>query len=1078
MINKHNRMSRLAVALVLALGAATVQAQTTSATLSGRVVGDGGEPVAGAEVTIEHLPSGTTTRAVTDSNGRYASRGLRVGGPYKVTAIAEGMEGSSQEDVYLVLGDSAPVNIDLAAADATLDAVEVIGVAQATVFSPDKIGAGTDISNEQINSFPSINRNLQDYVRLDPRITQTDKGRNEISAGGQNTRYNAIRVDGISINDTFGLESNGLSAPRQPISMDAIDAINVSVATYDTAIAGGTGAVINAVTKSGTNEFHGSVYSLYRDNDWSGSTEGRPRPTIFDNELTYGLTVGGPIIQDKLFFFFNYEKFDGKDQFDGLGAGFGTSDSGATNRVNITTAQVNEIIDISRSVWGFDPGTLALPSLDTETEEYALKIDWNISDRHRANFRYANSDQSRPNLNNFGTNNLALSTQSYVRDFEIKTYTAQLFSDWNETFSTEAKISYRDYSAVRTPPQDLPSIQVQVGNASLFLGTEQNTHANILETETLNGYFLGNVYLGDHTIKGGFDYEENEIYNLFGRRINGVYRFANIAQYRAGVSNQYQLFVPRGNDLDNMAAEWSLENIGVFLQDTWSVNSNLTVNFGVRMDRPRTDEDPLFNPAASAAFGRRNDTSVGGELFQPRAGFNYTFDTERQTQLRGGVGLFQGAAATVWLSNAYSNNGLAYSDFFFGQGIQRFTPDPRNQQSVLPAGTPQTQSIDFVEEDIEQPSVWKGNLALDHELPWWGMVASLEAVLTSVNKGLYYQSLNVGAATAVGQDGRLIYWNTAGRNPACFDVNGTPIANAAAVATGCARAVGTGFATNTSNRANRNTAFNDVILVRNTDKGDGEQFTLSVQKPFGDDNWFWQASYTYTNAREVSPLTSSTSGSNFLNNALFQINEDDASTSSYEIRDRFTFATSYRHYFFENYKTEFTLFYEGRSGKPFSYVFDNDANGDSIFGNDLLYIPRGRGDVRFGSQAEEDAFFAFIESNEYLRSRMGQVAERNGDNSPWVHTFDVRISQEIPGFMDGHKGELFIDLQNIGNMIKSDWGNINEVPFPLQRGVVEYGGIAPDGKYVYRFNTPDNLLIYDQRGVSRWSAQVGFKYSF
>lgn len=1058
MINKPNKMSRLAVALVLALGGATVQAQTTSATLSGRVVGEGGAPVAGAEVTIEHLPSGTTTRAVTDANGRYTSRGLRVGGPYKVTAVADGMEGSSQEDVYLALGDSAPVNLDMAAEDATLDAVEVIGVAQATVFSPDKVGAGTDISNDQINAFPSINRNLQDYVRLDPRITQTDKGRNEISAGGQNTRYNAIRVDGISISDTFGLESNGLSAPRQPISMDAIDAINVAIATYDTAISGGTGAVINAVTKSGTNEFHGSVYGQYRDNDWSGSPPNAPRPTIFDSELTYGLTVGGPIIQDRLFFFFNYEKFKGKDQFDGLGAGFGTSDSTATNRVNITSAQVQEIIDISRSVWGFDPGTLTLPSLDTETEEYALKIDWNISDKHRANFRYANSDQSRPNLNNFGTANLALSTQSYVRDFEIKTYTAQLFSDWNETFSTEAKISYRDYSAVRTPPADLPSVQVVVGNANLFLGTEQNTHANILETETLNGYFLGNIYLGDHTIKAGFDYEENDIYNLFGRRINGVYRFASIAQYRAGISNQYQLFVPRGNDLDNMAAIWSLENLGVFLQDTWAVNGNLNVNFGVRMDRPRTDNDPLFNPVASAAFGRRNDTSVGGELFQPRVGFNYTFDTERRTQLRGGVGLFQGAAATVWLSNAYSNNGLAYSDFFFGSGIQRFTPDPNNQQSVLPAGTPATQSIDFVEEDIEQPSVWKGNLALDHELPWYGLVASLEAVLTSVNKGLYYQTLNVGAPTAVGQDGRLIYWNANGRNPANWNQAGT--------------------GTSVTARANRDTRFNDVILVRNTDKGDGEQLTLSVQKPFDDDNWFWQASYTYTNAREVSPLTSSTSGSNFLNNALFQINEDDASTSSYEIRDRFTFATTYRHYFFENYKTEFTMFYEGRSGKPFSYVFDNDANGDNIFGNDLLYIPAGRGDVRFGSQAEEDAFFAFLEGNEYLRSNMGQVAERNGDNSPWVHTFDIRILQEIPGFSDGHKGEVYVDIQNIGNMFKRSWGNINEVPFPLQRGVVEYGGIAPDGKYVYRFNTPDNLLLYDQRGVSRWSAQVGFKYSF
>lgn len=1058
MKNNRSKMSRLALGLVLALAGASVQAQTTSATLSGRVVGEGGAPVAGAEVTIEHTPSGTVTRAVTDANGRYTSRGLRVGGPYKVTAIAEGFEGTNQEDVYLVLGDSSPVNLDLAAESATLDAVEVIGVATASVFSPDKTGAGTDISRDQINSFPSINRNLQDYVRLDPRISQTDKARNEISAGGQNTRYNAIRVDGISINDTFGLESNGLSAPRQPISMDAIDAINVSISSYDTAVAGGTGAVINAVTKSGTNEFHGSIYGAYRDNDWSGNAPNGPRPRIFDSETTYGLTVGGPIIQDKLFFFFNYEKFKGKEQFDGLGAGFGTSDSTAANRVNITSAQVAEIIDISRTVWGFDPGTLDLPSLDTETEEYAVKFDWNISDRHRANFRYAVSDQSRPNLNNFGTSNLALSTQSYVRDFDIDTYTAQLFSDWNDSFSTEAKISFRDYSAVRTPPQDLPSIQVVVGNANLFLGTEQNTHANILETETLNGYFLGNYYLGDHTIKAGFDYEENDIYNLFGRRINGVYRFANIAQYRAGRSNQYQLFVPAGNNLDNMAAIWSLENLGVFLQDTWSVNGNLTLNYGVRMDRPRTDRNPTFNPAASAAFGRRNDTSVGGELFQPRVGFNYTFDTERKTQLRGGVGLFQGAAASVWLSNAYSNNGLGYTDFFFGNGITQFSPDPDGQLAVLPPGTPGTQSIDFVEEDIEQPSVWKANLAVDHELPWFGLVATAEMVLTSVENGIYYQTLNVGAPTAVGQDGRLIYWNANGRNPANWNQNGQ--------------------GTNVGARANRNTAFNDVILARNTTKGDGEQFTLSVMKPFDDDNWFWQASYTYTNAREVSPLTSSTSGSNFLNNALFQINEDDASRSNYEIRDRFTFATSYRHYFFDGYKTEFTLFYEGRKGKPFSYVFDNDANGDNIFGNDLLYIPAARGDVVFGSQAEEDAFFAFLENDEYLRSNMGQVAERNGAFSKWVNQIDVRISQEMPGFFKDHKSEIYVDIQNIGNMFNRDWGNIDEIPFPLTRGVVEYGGLAPNGRYVYRFNTPDALLLYDQRGVSRWSAQVGFKYTF
>ena len=1069
--SKRLRLSKLSIGLIVALAAAPAFAQSTSAGVGGQVVGADGQPVSGAEVIIRHAESGTSSRVVTDANGRYNARGLRVGGPYVITVNKEGAGTRSEDDVYLNLNEVS--QIDLAIGVEELEAIAVTGSGVSQVFASDKMGSGSNVTRQQIEAFSSIDRNLQDYVRFDPRIAQTDKSRNEISVGGQNPRYNAIRVDGISTNDAFGLESNSLPTPKQPFSMDTIDQISVDVANYDVTISGGTGGVINAVTKSGTNEFHGSVYGIYRDNDWSGKNQNDVRPVLFDNETTYGVTIGGPIVKDKLFFFANYEKYTGKELFVGSGAGTGPIGSGASNIVNITQAQIDEVVRIANNVWGFNPGTLALPALDTESEEVGVKIDWNITDTQRASFRYGKSEQSQANLNGFSNTNLALSSYQYVRDFELETYSAALFSDWTENFSTEAKVSFRDYSAVRTPLADLPSISVRIGSSFLNLGTEENTHANILKTETWNAFFAGNLFLGDHTLKFGFDYEDNDIYNLFGRRTNGVYQFncintvtnalgAGCAQsFESGNSSRYQLFYPQGGNLDNMAAVWGIKNLGLFVQDSWAVNSNLTLTFGLRYDEPMVKNDPLYNAAASTAFGYDNSATIDGNgLFQPRFGFNYRFDSERQTQLRGGVGLFQGAAASVWLSNPYSNNGISYIDYFDSNGTNVFSPDPRNQLPVaLTGGVPGTQSVDFIDPDLGQPSVWKANLAFDKELPWWGMVASVEGILTNVEEAIYYQQLNLGPRTAVGQDGRDIYWNANGRDRTRWNQ--------------------AGVGTSVTARANRNTLYNDAIIARSTSKGDSKQLTVSLEKPFSrESDWSWQVAYTYTNAREVSPLTSSTSSSQLGNVAVFQANEEVSARSNYEIRDRFTAALNWKHDFFGDNTTSIGLFYEGRTGRPYSYTFDNDANGDGRL-NDLLYIPTAPGDVLFGSAAEESAFWQYVYGNEYLNGHRGQVAARNDATSSWVNQFDLRISQELPGFMEGHKAEISFDIANVGNLLNKDWGVIEEVGFPGTRGIVEYGGIDPStGKYVYRFNTPDSTNVYDSRGISRWSAQVSLRYKF
>jgi hypothetical protein len=1063
-MKKQFRVKRLAGALAVLLATAPVYSQNTAANLAGRITSTDGAPLVGAQVTIVHTPSGTTSRATTDAEGRYTARGLRVGGPYTVTVQKDGFQGEASENVFLLLGETSSVNVDLdPAATTELEAVEVVAATQSAIFSPDNMGTGSNVTREQIDSFPSINRNLQDYVRLDPRVAQTDKARNEISVGGQNSRYNAIRVDGIGTSDTFGLESNSLPTPKQPFSLDVIEEISVNVANYDVTISGATGGVINAVTKSGTNEFHGSVYGTYRENKWVRDNENGTDFAGFEDEWTAGLTFGGPLIKDTLFFFLNYEKYE----LAAPGSAFGPVGSGASNIVNITAAQIAEVQAIARNQYGFEPGEIDPPqTLETTAEDYSAKLDWNVNEDHRASFRYAKSEQSQANLVGFNATSLALSTFPYQRDFGFETYVGQLFSDWTDNFSTEAKISYRDYSAVRTPVADLPQIQVRFGTLNLNFGTEENTHANILETETWNAFFAGNYYMGDHDLKFGFDYEKNDIYNLFGRRINGVYQFNSVADFAAGRSARYQLFAPRDGNLDNMAAVWGIENLGLFIQDNWSVNYNLSLLFGLRIDTPMIDDEPTYNAAAETAFGFDNSQTIdGNDLIQPRFGFNYTFDWERPTQVRGGIGLFQGASANVWLSNPFTNTGFGYTDFLRTAGITSFDPDRQDQLGLIPGGaTGGSQAVDFVDPDLGQPAVWKANLAFDHELPFWGLVGSAEVIVTSVEEAIFYQQLNLGSATRQGPDGRVMYWNTSGYNPACWNNLG----NNVTCSTGSVRS-----------RTNALSAFTDAIIARPTNKGDGRQLSLSLQKPYGEGNFFWQLGYTFTDAEEVSPLTSSTSGSQFGNNAVFQINEEVASRSSYAIRNRFTAAASYRHFFFDDLKTEVSAFYEGRSGKPFSYVFDNDANGDGRFGNDLLYIPAARGDVLFGSAAEENAFWAFVETDEYLRSHLGTIAERNGARSKWTNSVDLRISQELPGFFADNKAEIWLDILNVGNLIDKDWGQIDEIPFPLTRGVVEYGGIdAASGRYVYRFNTPDPSTIYDDRGVSRWAVQVGFRYQF
>ncbi|MCC5867285.1 MAG: TonB-dependent receptor [Gammaproteobacteria bacterium] len=1060
---KHAWMQLLLLTLLASFASTNAFAQTaTAGAVNGRIVDQTGAPVANVQVEIVHVPSGTRRSTATDDTGRFAGRGLRVGGPYIVSATRSGYRSAAQENLFLDVGDAAVVNLVMEQA-VGLDEIVVLGSRTPGVFDSMQMGAGTTVGREQIEQLPTISRNIQDFVRTDPRISQVDKERGEISAGGQNTRFNNIRVDGVSVNDGFGLEANNLPTNRQPVTLDSVESINISLVNYDVALGGYTGASVDAVTRSGTNDFSGSLYYIYRDQDWTGKRDG-VRFTGFEDEKTWGATLGGPIVRDRLFFFASFERFNRA----AAAPTFGPAGSGAADEVpGISQAAIAEVQDIAQNVWGFDPGSFTPPaSLDRKIDDILLKIDWNITDDHRASFRYNKTEQEDPNLRGLGSRSLSLSSYWDTSIKEYTGYVAQLFSDWTDSFSTEVKVGYAQQRANFELGSRLPQIRICLNSPSgncqnsdnIFIGTERFRHVNELETDTLNVFAAGNYFIGNHEIKFGVDYQSQDVFNLFGRDQFGVYDFFGIDAFRTGTPGTYALFFPTQGGVETRAADWKLNNWGFFLQDTWNATDKLTLTYGLRYDLPKVPGSPAFNANASQIVGIRNDNTIDGNgLLQPRFGFNYSPETERRTQIRGGLGLFQGISANVWLSNPFSVNAITQNNISLSGAAAAaiaFSPDPDNQPGDRPPPGVGG-NVDFVDPNLKQPAVWKGNLAIDHELPGWGVIASAELVLTEVQNGIYYEKPNLGAPTGFLPDGRPYYWSTV--DPATF----TGGFNQAA--------------------SQRNPALGlDSTIARPTNKGRGRQLTLSLQSP-ADENWFWNLGYTRTNATEVNPLTSSQAASNWNNSVRVDRNANIAENSIYAIRDRLTASVSYQRSFFQDLRTSFGLFYEGRSGRPFTYTFAGDANGDGRSNVDPFYVPSGPGDVIFTGGAEmEAAFFDFLSRERGLARQAGQVAGVNVNRSPWVSQVDLRLSQEIPAFL-GAKGEVWLDVLNVGNLINSKWGQIEEIGFPFNKQIAQFRGIDPEsGRLVYTFNEANvrDQTLRDFTGESRWAVQSGARFTF
>ena len=1076
------RRNMLSIAISALLATAPVAAQNiTTSGVSGRVLDAKGQPVAGATVDIVHQPSGTTKQVTTDADGRYTAQGLRVGGPFEITASKAGMATAEQNNIYLQLGQPSSINLGMSSGAETasnLAAVTVNASALAQTFSSDNKGLSTNISQRQLQATPQGNRSIDDVARLDPRITVTDQGTGAISAAGQNNRYNNIAVDGVTQGDPFGLNANGLPYQKSPISPETIAEYNISTANFDV-ISDTVGADVNAVTKTGTNQFHGSVYDAYRNGNklvgkagWLPSNNSNYGYNGYDKDSTYGFTLGGPIVKDKLFFFVSaeHEKTTGigADSANGLDESLG---NGASTSNKVSPGDLQKVIDAAKQL-GLTPGSFGgSTGLAYDDKRYLGKIDWNISNNHRASFTYQKTDEQLPAVGGNSGNSVGLTSYTYTKAISTENYVAHVFDDWTDNFSTEVKVGYQKFVQDTTAPFQQPAVNVNLSadgkGPSVNLGEEQFRHYNHIDTKKLTVFLAGTYYAGDHTIKGGIDASRTKINNLFGQTEFGQYNFWGIDNFLAGNYNKYVLYHPApGYTLDDIAGKWTYSQYSPFLQDTWQVTPQLSLQYGVRVDIPNSSGRPEYNASFEKAFGYPNNYTVGSSnrVVEPRLSFNYSFESDYKTQLRGGVGLFQTAPPTVWMTNPFQNNGVTLRSYTtFNPALAPFSPDPFNQN--IPAGGG-AGSIDTVAKNFSLPTVWKMSLAMDRELPWWGLVASAEYEHIKVRDGILYQVVNFGAPTGVLPDGRQQFWKKPGEAPNTTDA-----------------------------LANQNRAFSTAsTLLTNTHKGKSDSLTLSLSKPFSD-SVFGNIGITFNHATDADPGADTIAYSGYQRVARLNPNDNVSATSNYNVAKSLKASLTWQHNFFGDYRTQVSMFYSGRTGNPYTWIFANDTNGDGIAGWDPVYIPNAN-DPKVAYTAGTSAkaiqqFQDFVANDKYLKDHRGQVANRNGAHSPWVSELDMSFSQEVPGLFPGNKGEIRLDVYNFLNLIDKNWGLVKYTGLYPTRTLASYGGVNAAGQYVYTLPVdksgnyqPQQLSYYDggfydpSRVVSRWSAMVTLRYTF
>jgi hypothetical protein len=1118
---KITKRTCLTLLLLVALPVASF-AQETTGSLRGTVTGPDGSPLTGAAVVVNDTRTGTSRTMTTNASGGFSLSGMRIGGPYEVSIASSDHASQTVTDIYVTLGDTFTFTVALSS-----DTIEEIVVtAQQLGAVQVAVGPSATFTLQDLQDAPAVNRSITDVVKIDSRM-YVDEGGNRgdaIWCNGAHPRFNSLTIDGVRMNDQFGLNTNGFPTTRQPFSFDAIQQVAVEMAPFDVQYGGFTACNINAVTKSGTNEFHGSAFYDYTDDSMTGDVlDGEDIDLGSFDESRYGISFGGPILQDKLFFFLAYEKLDGVDIFprgpsDGEGAAVAVQ--------GVTQAQLDSIAQIAQTTYGYDVGAV-VPSLPVEDEKFLLRLDYDINEDHRAAYTYMYNDGFNISESDGDANEFEFSNHYYERGAELKSHVLQLLSNWTENFSTEARISKNELDnrqvnigGTNANGDVFGEVQVRTygptgARATVYLGADDSRHSNDLDWDTLGFKLTGAYTLGNHTISGGWERDQLDVFNLFIQETEGEFEFEAlcsdtnpdgcIAQFAAGSPDDitYENAAPSNNP-DDGAALWSYNINSLYLQDEFLLGGgDITVVAGLRYDWYTSDDVPTENQNFIDRNGYTNARNFDGiSLLQPRLGINW--EITEDLSLRGGVGLYSGGNPNVWLSNNYSNNGITQAQArrnYIGTGETLLPGDPGGLTSQpntgdgaplwnvpqsmfdeVGSGTPNS-GVNAIDPDFNVPSSWKFALggSWHFDAPWiFGNDYRLDVdyQLSTMDDAAIIRDATleqIGNAA----DGRPIY-----RNIDRSD-HGDGVTDF-----GCyTDATGNVLDPTSSTCSQR--LFNSDYILDNTKSGDSEQqsITLALSKTH-DWGLDWTIAYTHIESEDVSPMNSSVAFSNYAQMALSDPNDPGSANSNYLIPDRFTLRLNFRRAWFGDNMTKFTVFASRNQGRPFSYTF-NDGGftfGDIIDDRHLLYVPTGPGDpnVVFDPGFDQTAFFDFLAA-EGLNQYAGGTAPRNFTQGPWWTKVDFKVEQEFPGFGDDHRASAFLLIQNIGNLLNDEWGVLKEASFPRYQGVVDVpnsgppffndAGLDAQGRYLFDGFTPPAAFVPNQ-AASLYEIRFGIRYSF
>lgn len=1062
---------------VLVLPFAGFSQGTTTGSIEGTVTDINGEPLPGATIVAEHMPTGTEYGTASRPDGQYTLRNVRIGGPYEVRITFVGFNPQIIEIDRIELSERYTLDFTLEEGAQDLGQISVVAAGD-RLFNPDRTGARTNITSEDISRTPSVFRSLGDFTRLTPQVTSGN------SFGGANDRYNNILVDGATLNDVFGLGDatpGSQAGVSSPLSIDAIAEFNVDIAPFDVTNNGFTGGQVNAVTKSGTNNYEGSVYFQTRNENLIGNYTLDDGETSDDfpsfTERYVGLNIGGPIIKDKLFFFVNAEF---KRETSPITSGvFG---SGAPVEVGFEPATFDQIRNVLINEYGYDPGAYTSP-LDTETnnDKVLAKLDWNINQDNKLSFRMNYVDALADRGISRGRNSYTFSNRQYDFNSKQTSFVTELTSRLSDNMYNEARLVYTRIRDSRdVPSQRFPSVTVSMGFddpdrsgfGTINAGVERFSQANALDQDLIE--FTNNfTYIrGDHEFTLGTSNQIFTFDNLFVQDAFGTYTFWSINDLEAGdpVSYQHSYLLDGGSPTANFTGM----QFGLYAQDKWSVSNYLKLTYGLRIDVPVLPDEPTFNPAVPDAFpGYSTDRIASGQvLWAPRLGFNWDASQgERTTQIRGGVGIFSGTPPFVWISNQYSNTGVDYGrvdEFNFGRFPGLFSPDPDNQPTPETSNVldpVETSEINLLADGFKYPQALKVNLAVDQELPL-GIRGTLEGVYSKGINDVVFENINL-VREGESANGRPIY--------------GDIFYNSQ-------------FGNASGNPSRKDARFTNAILLSNSDEGYQYSITGELEKSF-DSGLYTKLAYTYNRAENVNNGTSSRAISNWQYNENVDVNNPEVGTADFERRHRILGITSYRIDYAERFATSFSFIYDGRSGTPFSWIYTGDANGDGRFDNDLIYVPANESEVVLTSNNWNE-FESWINSEESISEYKGGFVDRNTAREPWTNYVDFKVTQEIET-ISGQSLEISASVINFLNLINSEWGVRKGVSFNNYRAYnfeqyvdqdfidnrgAGYGLTADDiGKPVVNFD-PENVTedeifnISDQS--SRWQMQFTVRYNF